>query len=161
MSVPIPPREASPFCGHKLRDRYKLQLRIEQAKWWNEPFFDASRRGKKMLKYSRDKNEGTYRSGEGGGGPAMQPRIWVTTGRERWRRARVVRYNKWDENLNKKESRWTREQKRPQASTPGCFWFATENKRKGKKKRIMRRKEEKTKGKHYVTPKRETWRHQK
>ena len=33
--------------------------------------FDASRRGKKMLNFSRDKNEGTYRSGEGGGGPAM------------------------------------------------------------------------------------------
>ena len=32
---------------------------------------------------SRDKNEGTYRSGEGVGGPAMWPRIWVTTGRER------------------------------------------------------------------------------
>ena len=30
-----------------------------------------SRRGKKILAFSRDKNEGTYRSGEGGGGPAM------------------------------------------------------------------------------------------
>ena len=33
--------------------------------------FDASRRGKKMLDSSRDKNEGLYRSGEGGVGPAM------------------------------------------------------------------------------------------
>ena len=33
--------------------------------------FDASQRGKKMLNSSRDKNEGMYRSGEGGGGPAM------------------------------------------------------------------------------------------
>ena len=32
--------------------------------------FHASRRGKKLLGSSRDKNEGTYRSGEGGGGPA-------------------------------------------------------------------------------------------
>ena len=32
----------------------------------------ASRRGKKMLNCSRDNNEGTYRSGEGGGGPAMR-----------------------------------------------------------------------------------------
>ena len=31
--------------------------------------FDASRRGKKMLKSSRDKNEGTHGSGEGGGEP--------------------------------------------------------------------------------------------
>ena len=30
-----------------------------------------SRRGKKMLDSSRDQNGGTYRSGEGGGGPAM------------------------------------------------------------------------------------------
>ena len=44
--------------------------------------FEPSRRGKKMLNYSRHKNEGTYRSGEGGGGRAMWPRIWVTTGRE-------------------------------------------------------------------------------
>ena len=32
--------------------------------------FDASRRGKKGLKSSLDKNEGTHRSGEGGGEPA-------------------------------------------------------------------------------------------
>ena len=38
---------------------------------------------------SRDKSEGTYRSGEGGGGPAMWPRIRVTTGRERERDARI------------------------------------------------------------------------
>ena len=37
----------------------------------------ASRRGgKKTLKFfSRQKGKGTYRSGEGGGGPAMRPRI--------------------------------------------------------------------------------------
>ena len=29
----------------------------------------------RMLNSSRDKNEVAYRSGEGGGGPAMQPRI--------------------------------------------------------------------------------------
>ena len=33
--------------------------------------FDASRRGKKMLNCSRDKFEGMYRSGDGGGGPAI------------------------------------------------------------------------------------------
>ena len=33
--------------------------------------FDASRRGKKTLNYSRDKNQGAYRSVEEGGGPAM------------------------------------------------------------------------------------------
>ena len=33
--------------------------------------FDASRRGKKILNSSRDKTVGTFRSGEGGGGPAM------------------------------------------------------------------------------------------
>ena len=37
--------------------------------------FDASRRGKKTLNYSRDKHEGTYRRGEGGGGPDTLPRI--------------------------------------------------------------------------------------
>ena len=31
----------------------------------------TSQRGKKMLNFSRDKKEGTYRSGEGRGGPAM------------------------------------------------------------------------------------------
>ena len=31
--------------------------------------FDASPRGKTMLNSSREKNEGTYRRGEGGGGP--------------------------------------------------------------------------------------------
>ena len=37
---------------------------------WVEVHFDASRRGKKTLNSSRDRNEGTYRrSGEGGGGP--------------------------------------------------------------------------------------------
>ena len=30
---------------------------------------DASRRGKKVLDYSRDENEGAYRSGEGGEEP--------------------------------------------------------------------------------------------
>ena len=33
--------------------------------------FDASRRGKKMLTSSRDKNEGTYHRGEGGGGSLL------------------------------------------------------------------------------------------
>ena len=33
--------------------------------------FDASRRGKKLLNSSTDKNEGTYRSGEGREEPAM------------------------------------------------------------------------------------------
>ena len=37
--------------------------------------FDASRRGNKMLNSSRDKNEGTYSSGEGGEGP----KCYVTT----------------------------------------------------------------------------------
>ena len=32
---------------------------------------DASRRGKKGPKFSRYKNDGAYRSGQGGGGPAM------------------------------------------------------------------------------------------
>ena len=32
---------------------------------------DVSRRGKKMLNSSRDRNEGTYRSREGGEGSAM------------------------------------------------------------------------------------------
>ena len=41
-----------------------------------------------MLNSSRDKNEGTHRSGEGGGGPAMWPRICVSTGRERESSAR-------------------------------------------------------------------------
>ena len=44
---------------------------------------DASRRGKNKPNSSRDKNEGTYRSGEGRGGPAIWPRIWATTGRGR------------------------------------------------------------------------------
>ena len=33
--------------------------------------FEASRRGKNMLDSSRDKDEGTYRSGEGEEEPAM------------------------------------------------------------------------------------------
>ena len=39
------------------------------GKWGRQ--LDANRRGKKMLNSSRDRTEGTYRSGEGGGGPAM------------------------------------------------------------------------------------------
>ena len=52
---------------------------------------DASRRGKKMLSSSRDKNyenedenEGTYLGGDGGGRPAVRPPdlSYTTTGRE-------------------------------------------------------------------------------
>ena len=43
-----------------------------------------------MLDSPRGKNESTSRSGEGGGGPAMWPRIWVTTGRERESGAGII-----------------------------------------------------------------------
>ena len=35
---------------------------------YGRSLFDAVRRGKKELKYSRDKNEAAHRSGKGGGG---------------------------------------------------------------------------------------------
>ena len=41
----------------------------------NKMVSNASRRGKKMLKYFRDKNEGTYRSGEGEEEPATSLHI--------------------------------------------------------------------------------------
>ena len=37
--------------------------------------FDSSRRGKAVVNSSRDKNEGAYRSGEGGEEPALWPQI--------------------------------------------------------------------------------------
>ena len=48
-----------------------------------------------MLNSSRDKNEGTYRSGEGGGGRTARcvtvtPDLSFTTGRERERNARII-----------------------------------------------------------------------
>ena len=60
------------------------------AAWVRIAQFDASRRGKKMISSSRDKNEGTYRGGEGRGGPAMRPRIWFSAGREGESSARVI-----------------------------------------------------------------------
>ena len=45
-----------------------------------------------MLKYSRDRNEGTYRSGEGGEGPHCDPGFELLLGGN----VRVVEDNKWD-----------------------------------------------------------------
>ena len=70
----------------KNRTGIHLLLRAPSSVDW----FDASRRGKKKLDYPRGKNESTLRSGEGGGGPAMWPRIWVTTGRERESGALII-----------------------------------------------------------------------
>ena len=71
---------------------YVLQIRTEIVikHWWNkslrrisEPtFFDPSRRGKKILITSRHKNEGAYRSCEGGRMLALWPRIRGTKGSE-------------------------------------------------------------------------------
>ena len=48
--------------------------------------FDEGRRGNKMLNYSREKIEGTYRSGEGEEGPLCDPGSELLLGG----RARVV-----------------------------------------------------------------------
>ena len=58
---------------------------------------DASRRGKKMLNSSRDKNEGTYRSGDGGGGPLYDPGSELpNTGRQGESSARIIKGMKCD-----------------------------------------------------------------
>ena len=60
-----------------------------------EAQFDASRRGKHASSCSRDKNEGTYRSGEGGGeDPAYSsdPGLELCLGRERERKSAKINY---------------------------------------------------------------------
>ena len=76
----------------------------ERRAAWVDTKFDASRRGKKMLNSSRDKNEGvSYRRGEGGEGPATWPipdlRYYY------WEGAREqCEDNKWEE--EEKKSSW-------------------------------------------------------
>ena len=49
-----------------------------------------------MLNYSRDKNEGTYRSGEGAEEPALCPRISVTSRKGERRSKKTCEDNRWD-----------------------------------------------------------------
>ena len=54
----------------KKQEKYEINFR-ERLSAWVRTFLNASRRGKKMLTSSRDRNEGTWRGSEGGGRPAM------------------------------------------------------------------------------------------
>ena len=67
------------ISGHRLYPNSHLNVIIQ---------FEASRRGKKMSNSSREKNEGTYRSGNGGGeSPLCDPGSELLLGGS----ARVVR----------------------------------------------------------------------
>ena len=57
------------ICRSKREEKYQLPAEI--AKQRGQVQFDAIRRGKKMLKSSRDKNYGRCRSGDGGGETAI------------------------------------------------------------------------------------------
>ena len=59
-----------------------LELSIVNLSAWVGAKFDANRRGKKRLKSCRDKNEGMYRRGKGGGkglisGPGSELRLLI------------------------------------------------------------------------------------
>ena len=75
-----------------------MAIGIQQALWYAQ--IDASLWGKKSLKYSHAKTEGTYRSGEGGEEPAQWPRIWITsTCREGREYKAVCEYNRRGEHM--------------------------------------------------------------
>ena len=60
-------------CGLLGLDWVGFGLRLFGFGWVGLGWVDASRRGKKMLDSPGGKNESTCRSGEGGGGPAIDP----------------------------------------------------------------------------------------
>ena len=69
-----------------------------------------------MLNPLRDKNEGMYRSGQGGEEPALLPRIWITTKEGERQKGED---NKWDKKIHEQTNK--EEKKRKKGSV--YFWL--------------------------------------